>query len=96
MSSPEISDFLIDEDNEEKFAAHGISVRQVLQILENSHVLVPNRRGRRGLYLVLGRDNGGSCVAVPVEPTHVVDLWRPITAWPCKASESAQLARRNI
>lgn len=96
MSSPEISDFLIDEDSEEKFAAHGISVRQVLQILENSHVLIPNRRGRRGLYLVLGRDNGGSCVAVPVEPTHVVDLWRPITAWLCKASELAQLERRDI
>ncbi len=96
MSSPEISDFLIDEDNEEKFAAHGISALQVLQILENSHLVVPNRRGRRGIFLVVGRDNSGSCVAVPVEPTHIVNLWRPITAWPCKASELAQLTRRSI
>jgi len=96
LSSPEISDFLIDEDNEEKFAAHGISALQVLQILENSHLVVPNRRGRRGIFLVVGRDNSGSCVAVPVEPTHIVNLWRPITAWPCKASELAQLTRRSI
>ena len=96
MSSPEISDFLIDEDNEEKFAAHGVSALQVLQILENSHMVVPNRRGRRGLYLVVGRDNGGSCIAVPVERTHVVDFWRPITAWRCKVSELARLVRRNI
>ena len=96
MSSPEISDFLIDEDNEEIFTAHSVSARQVLQILENSHMVVPNRRGRRGLYLVVRRDNGGSCIAVPVEPAHVLDLWRPITAWRCKASELARLERRNI
>ena len=96
MSSPEIADFLIDEDNEEKLVGHGLSVRQVLQILDNEYVLVPNRRERRGLYLVVGRDNGGACIAVPIEPTHIVDLWRPITAWPCKASELAQLTRRRI
>ncbi len=96
MSSPEIADFLFDEDNEEKLAAHGLSALQVLQILENSHMVIPNRRGGRGLYLVVGRDNGGSCIAIPVEATHVVDLWRPITAWRCKASELAQLERRNI
>lgn len=96
MSSPEIADFLIDEENEEKFAAHGVSALQVLQILENSHMVVPNRRGRSGIFLVVGRDNSGSCIAVPVEPTYVVDLWRPITAWRCKASELAQLERRSI
>ncbi len=96
MSSPEIADFLIDADNEEKFAAHGVSVLQVLQVLENTSMVTPNRRGRRGLYLVIGRDNGGTCVAIPIESTHVVDLWRPITAWPCKASELGQLTRRNI
>ena len=96
MSSSEIADFLIDEENEDKFAEHGVSVRQVLQILDNQYLLKPNRKGRRGLYLVIGRDNGGSCISVPIEATHVVDLWRPITAWLCKASELAQLERRDI
>ena len=96
MSSLEIADFLIDEDNEDEFAEHGVSARRVVQILENWHVVEPNRRNRRGLYLVVGRDNGGICIAVPIEPTHIVDLWRPITAWPCKASELAKLTRRGI
>ncbi len=96
MSSPEIADFLVDENNEEKFAGHGLSVRQVLQILDNEYGLVPNRRGCRGLYLLVGRENGRTCIAAPIEPTNILDLWRQITAWPCKASELAQLTRRRI
>ena len=96
MSSPAIADFLFDEENEEKFAAHGVSALQVLQLLENNHMVVPNRQGRRGIFLVVGRDNSGSCIAVPVEPTHVLDLWRPVTAWRCKPSELVQLERRSI
>lgn len=87
MSSPRIEAFLIDDDNEEKVAAHGLSTRQILQVLENIHVILRNRRRRRGLYLVIGQDNGGACIAVPVEPTHETTLWRPITAWPCKPHE---------
>lgn len=91
MSTPWISAFQIDDDNEDKFAAHGLAAKQVLQILENDHVIFPNRRRRRGLYLVIGHDNGGACIAVPVEPTHDPSVWRPITAWPCKQSERAKL-----
>jgi hypothetical protein len=40
---------------------------------------------------VIGHDNGGACIAVPVEPTHDPSVWRPITAWPCKQSERAKL-----
>jgi hypothetical protein len=84
MSSPRIADFFIDEENEQKFWAHGLSAEQVLQILGNEHVVVPNRRRRRGLQLVIGRDDGGACITVPVERTHDPSVWRPITAWLCK------------
>lgn len=91
VSRPRILEFLFDDDNEEKFAAHGISARQVAQVLQNDHVVTRNRKGRRGLYLVVGRDHGGACVAIPVEATHTPALWRPITAWPCKPAEYALL-----
>lgn len=87
MSSPRIEAFLIDDENEQKIAEHGLSVRQVLQVLDNAHVILRNRKRRRGLYLVVGKDHGGACIAVPVEPTHETTLWRPITAWPCKSQE---------
>lgn len=91
MSTPRVHDFLYDDENEEKFASHGLSVDQVDQVLDSGFVVVPNRKGRRAPYLVIGVDHGGRCIAIPVEPTHDPVLWRPITAWPCKESEAARL-----
>ena len=93
MSSLRIEAFLVDDANEEKFAGHGLSVRQVLQVLDDVHMILRNRRRRRGLYLIIGHDNGGACIAVPVTPTHQEDLWRPVTAWPCKPNERSILER---
>jgi uncharacterized DUF497 family protein len=95
MSSPVIEEFLIDDLNETKISLHGLSVRQIIQVLENKHVVIPNRKHRRGLYLVIGRDNGGDCIAIPVERTYDSRLWRPITAWFCKDSERTLLERKE-
>ncbi len=99
MSMPRIriaiDAFLIDEDNEEKFASHGLSSRQVLQVLDNEHLIVHNRKQRRAFYLVIGRDHGGACIAIPIEPTHDPLLWRPVTPWPCKQHERDRLEVRG-
>ncbi len=93
MSRPRFEASLIDDENEEKITSHNLSVRQVMQVLDNVHIVLRNRKRRRGLYLVIGMDNGGACVAVPVEPTNQATAWRPITAWPCKANEHAVLEK---
>lgn len=95
MSRPVIETFLIDDENEEKFAKHRVSVRQVLGVLDNVHLVLRNKRNRRGLYLVIGRDSSGLCIAVPVEPTYNPAVWRPITAWPCKSQEYTLLEKRG-
>ena len=87
---------MIDEINEAKFAEHGLAATQVAQILDNSFLVLRNRSGRRAELLVLGRDYGGQCIAVPVGPTHESDVWRPVTAWPCKRSELARLRREGM
>ncbi len=91
MSTPDIKSFLFDDDNEGKMAFHGLTIRQVDQVLDNPHQIVPNRRARRGAFLVIGRDNGGAAITIPVEATHDPVVWRPITAWPSKPHEAAQL-----
>lgn len=91
MSSPPVYDLFFDSDNEDKIAAHGLTVRRVLQVLENEYLIVPNRRRRRAKWLIIGRDNGGGCIAVPIEPTATRGVWRPVTAWPCKDHEEARL-----
>ncbi|MGA2285521.1 MAG: hypothetical protein ABSG55_04550 [Dehalococcoidia bacterium] len=92
---PDVADFLFDDESETKMAAHGLTPSRVLQVLDNVHVIVPNRRGRRAPFLIVGRDNGGACISTPIEPTRDPLVWRPITAWPSKESERRQLERRQ-
>ena len=56
MSSPLITEFAFDDENSEKIADHGLTVWQVLQVLGNPHIIMPNRRERRGAHLVIGQD----------------------------------------
>lgn len=88
MPTPEIDAFLIDDENEEKFWHHGLTSARILQVLELGFRLMRNRNQRRALYLVIGRDSQGQCIAIPIEPTHAPGVWRPVTAWPCKQHET--------
>jgi len=95
MSMADVADFLFDDENEAKMAAHGLTPWRVLQVLENKHVVVPNRRRRRASFFIVGRDNGGACISVPIERTRDPLVWRPVTAWLSKDSEQQQLERRE-
>lgn len=90
-----IDAFLFDDDNEGKFTSHGLSARQIDQLLDEEFVVVPNRQARRAAYLLIGRDHGGTCIAVPIEPTPDPTLWRPVTAWPCKEQERTVLDHKR-
>jgi hypothetical protein len=83
----EINGLEFDEENEAKFAEHGLVAQQIDQILDSVFIVAQNRRGRRGIYLLIGRDHGGSCIAVPVEATNALGIWRPVTAWRCKPAK---------
>lgn len=88
---PRIADFMFDDENIDKMWEHGVRPRQVRQVLDNRPAVAVNRKGRRGLWMVIGRDNGGACITIPVEPTSDPTVWRPITAFPCKESEEARI-----
>ena len=94
MSSPTILGFWFDDDNEEKFGEHGLSAERVDEILDSEYLVLGNRSGRRGHYLIIGHDRGGTCIATPVEPTQEPGIWRPITAWRCKEHERRALEGR--
>lgn len=48
---PLILGFDFDDVNEEEIAEHELSVEQVVQVLENRHIIVPNRNDRTGTFL---------------------------------------------
>lgn len=93
MPMPEVVALLIDDDNEDKFGRHGVSVEQVLQVVEIGSIyrIKRNRGGRRASHLLVGRDRQGRCLAIPIEATNEPGVWRPVTAWRCKHSEAAWL-----
>ena len=89
--------FVFDEQNEEKFAQHGITVAQVDYVLYDSVAyVVKNRKRRRAQYLLVGRDSSGMCIAVPLERTTGKYIWRAVTAWPCKMHEEQRLQRVTL
>ena len=96
MSTPRVWGFVIDEVNTEKMARHGIAPRQVVQVLDNNPWIGPNRRSQKAPFLMIGLDDGGKCITIPIEPSagdrHV---WRPVTAHPCKKADAVQLERRR-
>jgi hypothetical protein len=92
---PVIAVFVVDEVNEEKFWSHGLTSLQVVEVIENPFTIVRNRGDRRASHLVIGRDNSGQCIAIPIEATQDPHVWRPVTAWRCKISEAARLPRRR-
>ncbi len=96
MSSPTIDAFVMDEENAEKFALHGLTDRQVDQVLDSPFLHYRNRRGRRAARLVIGRDHGGQCIVIPVEPTGAPGVWRPVTAWRCDDTYEARLRKERI
>lgn len=96
MSSPVIHTFVMDEENMEKFASHGLTERQVDQILDSRFVHYRNRNLRRAERLLIGRDHGGQCIVVPIEPTRVSGVWRPVTAWRCSKTDEARIRKEGV
>jgi hypothetical protein len=91
----DVFSLVIDDDNSEKFWVHGITAEQVLDVLDGSVAIFRNRKGRRASHIIIGRDRGGMCLAIPIEPTQDPVVWRPITAWSCKESARSRLPRER-
>ena len=91
MASVTIRRFTIGARAEETFWSHGITRRQVEEVLQNRFVVTNNRKDRAAGHLAIDRDNNGRCLTIPIVPTDDPVIWRPITAWPCKPGEAAKL-----
>ena len=58
-------------------------------------MVVRNRPNRAAPYLLIGRDDQGQCLTMPIVPTEDSLTWRVITGWYCKPSEAAILRKRR-
>lgn len=88
----EIYFLMWDDENEQHFARHSITPREVRQMLSNQHVIGQNVKGGENRILLVGRTNGGRILAVSLESTHDAGTWRPVTGWPAKKNEAKLLS----
>ena len=80
----------IDDGNELHVTAHGVSVVEVEQVFEDDPLWVPNKKGRTGNYLMVGRTNGNRPVTTAVVYDDIRRTVRPITAY---ESTDAEITR---
>lgn len=91
MARIEIVGFDLTDTAEAKFWTHGIRPEQVEAVLDRRWSVIRNRPDRAAPFVLIGRDEQGRCLAIPIMPTNDRLIWRPITAWYCKSSEAAKL-----
>ena len=84
-----------DEAGEEHVAKHGLTVREVNQIVANPHVVVRNRKDRRAHYLMIGSTHGGEIVTVALQKTREAGTWRVATAYPATDAQQ-QVFKRDV
>ena len=91
MASIRVFELVFTDTGEDKLWSHGITTVQAQSVLLGRVVVTRNRAGRTAPYVLIGHDEHGRCLTLPIVPTDQWGVWRVITGWPCKPSEAARL-----
>ncbi len=83
-----------DEGNESELARHNVTPLDVTRLLLNQPVWAPNKKGRGGLWLAVGRTEGRA-LCVPVRYDSLRRSLRPITAWDASSGERQRFLGRE-
>lgn len=76
----DVFELVFDPVNEGKFAEHGVSAIDVLDVLDLEPRFFVNRRVRRASHVMVGRTRSGRVLIVPIEDWGR-GVWRPVTAF---------------
>jgi uncharacterized DUF497 family protein len=78
-----ILEFQFDEGNEREMAKHGVSAREVDQVLDTGFQVAPNKSAHAEQpYAIIGFTHGGRCLFIPIRPIdEQLGIWRPATAF---------------
>jgi hypothetical protein len=93
MARYEIVDLDLTDRAIEKASWHGIGEDQIYALLDHFWTITRNRAGRVASHVLLGTDNQGRCIAIPVNATEDPRIWQPVTAWYCKPGEATILRK---
>ena len=86
----DIRELEFDDGNEAEAARHGVTIVELLQLLDNRIRVFKNRKDRSATHLMIGRTHGGRTITAPIVETAVQGRWRPVTAWESSDAEKAR------
>jgi len=93
---PVVEGLVWDDENEEEVWHHGLEPSDVASVFEAGHALFKNKRHRRGLFQVVGKDAQGRYLTVIIQPTRDRTLWRVVTGWPSSTGEITKAKQQGI
>ena len=76
----DVRELVFDPINEAKFADHGVTIIDVLDVLDLEPRFFVKRRGRRASHVMVGRTQSDRILVVPIEDWGR-GVWRPVTAF---------------
>jgi hypothetical protein len=79
-----------DDRNLAKLAAHGLTMRDALDVLDEDPRLMLNKSPEGAPYVLIGPTAVGRMVTLPIDPTNEPGVWRPRTGY---ASSDAEAIR---
>jgi len=82
-----VEELRFEDEVYEKLAAHSLTPERVVQVLDHPYRVRRNRVGRRATHLLVGRDDQGQCIVIPIVRTGQRTVWEVVTAWFCKPYE---------
>ena len=72
MASIRVFELVFTDTGEDKLWSHGITTVQAQSVLLGRVVVTRNRAGRTAPYVLIGHDEHGRCLTLPIVPT---DQW---------------------
>ncbi len=76
----DVTELVFDALNERKLADHGVTIMDVLEVMDIQPRFFANRRVRRASHVMIGPTRSGRVLVVPIEDWGR-GIWRPVTAF---------------
>jgi uncharacterized DUF497 family protein len=91
----DVEGLVFDDENEAKFASHGVNLTEVQEVFGKWPRYYVNRSERRASHVMVGPTRTGRLLVVPIEEWGGAGLWRPVTAFEATPGQAARYRSKS-
>lgn len=83
-------------DEGRQYGKHNVTEKEVREVHSNFPEYFINKgENKRAPIILVGSTNTGRMIVVPIEPTHIKSVWRPVTAFAANAHDIERYQERT-